>query len=69
MSDRDAVKNAGEDLVGRILLTMKEVDWSSFLELAKRLPRARRTFVTGAGRSGLVARSFASSSIADPDGT
>ncbi|MCK4602456.1 MAG: SIS domain-containing protein, partial [Phycisphaerae bacterium] len=29
-----------------------------FMEMARMLPRARRTFVTGAGRSGLVARSF-----------
>jgi len=28
------------------------------VELSKMLPRARHTFVTGAGRSGLVARSF-----------
>ncbi len=59
MSDRDAVKIAGGDLLERILRTMEHVDWASFLELAERLPRARRTFVTGAGRSGLVARSFA----------
>jgi len=59
MSDRDALQKAGQDLVGRILLTIEDADWSGFLELAERLPRARRTFVTGAGRSGLVARSFA----------
>jgi len=37
---------------------MDSVDWSSFMALADMLPRARRTFLTGAGRSGLVARSF-----------
>ncbi|NQU76095.1 MAG: SIS domain-containing protein, partial [Planctomycetes bacterium] len=37
---------------------MGNVDWSSFLALADMLPSARRTFVIGAGRSGLVARSF-----------
>jgi 6-phospho 3-hexuloisomerase len=37
---------------------MEKVDWASFLGLAEMLPRAKRTFVTGAGRSGLVARSF-----------
>ena len=58
MSDKDTVKVAGESLVNRVLRTMQAVDWSSFLQLAERLPRARRTFVTGAGRSGLVARSF-----------
>ena len=37
---------------------MPEVDWDRFLELANMLPRAAKTFVVGAGRSGLVARSF-----------
>jgi 6-phospho-3-hexuloisomerase len=58
MSDRDAIKLAGQDLLKRIAAVMEKVDWASFLELADMLPRARRTFVTGAGRSGLVARSF-----------
>jgi 6-phospho-3-hexuloisomerase len=59
MSDRDAVQVAGQDLLRRISATMEQVDWASFLDLADLLPRVRRTFVTGAGRSGLVARSFA----------
>jgi len=59
MSDKDTVKKAGLDLVERILGIMRRVQWAGFLELAERLPRARRVFVTGAGRSGLVARSFA----------
>ena len=58
MSDRDSVKIAGQDLLARIAATMEKADWASFLELADMLPRARHTFVTGAGRSGLVARSF-----------
>jgi 6-phospho-3-hexuloisomerase len=58
MSDRDSVKIASQDLLDRIAAVMRQVDWKSFLELADLLPRARRTFVTGAGRSGLVARSF-----------
>lgn len=37
---------------------MEQVDWESFMAFSGMLPRARRTFVTGAGRSGLVARSF-----------
>lgn len=37
---------------------MANVQWDSFMELARMLPKARRTFVAGAGRSGLVARSF-----------
>ncbi|MBI3946515.1 MAG: SIS domain-containing protein [Armatimonadetes bacterium] len=58
MLDRDAVRIAGSDLLQRISDVMERVDWASFLDLAEMLPRARRTFVTGAGRSGLVARSF-----------
>ena len=58
MSDRDAVKVAGTELATSILRVMDEVNWADFLELANMLPRARRTFVAGAGRSGLVARSF-----------
>jgi len=37
---------------------MNQADWTGFVELADMLPQAGRTFVTGAGRSGLVARSF-----------
>jgi len=37
---------------------MNLADWAGFVELADMLPQAGRTFVTGAGRSGLVARSF-----------
>ena len=58
MSDRDAVRLAGQDLLSRIVATMEKVNWADFLDLANLLPRARRTYVTGAGRSGLVARSF-----------
>jgi len=58
MSDKDTVRKAGQDLLRRIGEVMDSVDWSSFMALADMLPRARRTFVTGAGRSGLVARSF-----------
>jgi 6-phospho-3-hexuloisomerase len=58
MSDRDSLRLAGQDLLSRILRTVEDVNWEDFLELANLLPRARRTYVTGAGRSGLVARSF-----------
>ncbi|HET6428923.1 MAG TPA: SIS domain-containing protein [Phycisphaerae bacterium] len=58
MSDEVALRNAGRDMLGRISAVMDRVDWDSFVELSEMLPRARRTFVTGAGRSGLVARSF-----------
>ena len=58
MSDRDAVKVAGEDLLRRVGAVMAEVNWADLLDLADMLPRVRRTYITGAGRSGLVARSF-----------
>jgi 6-phospho-3-hexuloisomerase len=56
--ERSEVERASRDLLGRIAETMDNVRWADLLELANRLPRARRTFVAGAGRSGLVARSF-----------
>ena len=37
---------------------MDNVDWASFTALTRMLSQADNTFVTGAGRSGLVARSF-----------
>ena len=58
MSDAGSLNAAGRDLITRISAVMDKVDWGSFMELARMLPRVRRTFVTGAGRSGLVARSF-----------
>jgi 6-phospho-3-hexuloisomerase len=57
-SDRDAVKVAGQELLTRVQQVMERIDWACLLDLVDLLPRARRTFVTGAGRSGLVARSF-----------
>ncbi len=58
MSDKQSIQMAGQELLRRIADVMGQVDWASFLELADMLPRVRQTFVTGAGRSGLVARSF-----------
>jgi len=58
MPDEDTLKHAGRELLDRIGVVMGKVDWPSFVALAQMLPRARRTFITGAGRSGLVARSF-----------
>jgi len=57
-SEKDAVRLAGSHLLESIAGVMGRVEWADFLELADRLPRARQTFVWGAGRSGLVARSF-----------
>ncbi|MDY6914343.1 MAG: SIS domain-containing protein [Planctomycetota bacterium] len=58
MQDKDALEVAGRNLLDRIAAVMKKVDWKNFMELGRMLPQAKRTFVTGAGRSGLVARSF-----------
>jgi 6-phospho 3-hexuloisomerase len=58
MPDEPSLRDAGKDLLARIDAVMERVDWGRFVELARMLPTARRTFVTGAGRSGLVARSF-----------
>ncbi|MGC9453320.1 MAG: SIS domain-containing protein [Phycisphaerae bacterium] len=58
MPTDDALRKAGQDLLNRIEAVMEEVDWGRIVELAQLLPTARRTFLTGAGRSGLVARSF-----------
>ncbi len=58
LSDKDAVRRAGHGLLERIDETMEAVDWADFLELANLVRQVQHTFVTGAGRSGLVARSF-----------
>ncbi len=57
-TDRDAVRNAGEELLARVQEVMQNVNWLDLLELTDMLPRANRIFVTGAGRSGLVGRMF-----------
>ena len=57
-TDKDAVKRAGRDLLDRVDVVMEDVDWASFLTLTDMLSKRQRTFVTGAGRSGLVARMF-----------
>jgi len=56
--DKDKVEQAGGELLASIRRAMEKADWAGILELVDMLPRAGRTFVTGAGRSGLVARSF-----------
>lgn len=56
--DKDAVRAAGKGLLDHIDSVMAKADWGGFVELADMLSQAVRTFVTGAGRSGLVARSF-----------
>jgi len=58
MPVKHALQSAGKEMLERIERSMSRVNWDSFMELSRMLPRARRTFVAGAGRSGLVARSF-----------
>lgn len=57
-SDRDAVRNAGKELIEHVHEVMRNVNWLDLLELTDMLPVANRIFVTGAGRSGLVGRMF-----------
>ncbi|MBT3198372.1 MAG: SIS domain-containing protein [Phycisphaerales bacterium] len=56
--DKEAVQAAGKGLLDYIGGVMEEADWGGFVELADMVPQVDRTFLTGAGRSGLVARSF-----------
>ena len=58
MKDVKKIKNEGLSLLKSIESAMGNVDWDFFIQLANILPRMQKTFVTGAGRSGLVARSF-----------
>jgi 6-phospho 3-hexuloisomerase len=58
MADKERIKNEGLYLLESIKNTMERVEWNFFIMLANMLPRVKHTFVTGAGRSGLVARSF-----------
>ena len=54
----DALRTAGARLLARVEAVMAAVDLQAFIDLVERLGPGRRTFVVGAGRSGLVARSF-----------
>ena len=57
-SDKQEVHQAGQALLQRVEQVMDNVDWARFLTLARMLRKVQRIFVTGAGRSGLVARMF-----------
>ncbi|MCK5113469.1 MAG: SIS domain-containing protein [Phycisphaerae bacterium] len=57
-ADRDAVRDAGNELIRHVQKVMQNVNWLDLLELTDMLPEASRIFVTGAGRSGLVGRMF-----------
>jgi 6-phospho 3-hexuloisomerase len=58
MPDIKRIKEEGNYLLDCISRAMDGVNWEFLIDLANILPRMKRTFVTGAGRSGLVARSF-----------
>ena len=58
MIDVKRIQKEGISLLNSIQETMNKVNWDFFIQLANILPRMHKTFVTGAGRSGLVARSF-----------
>jgi 6-phospho 3-hexuloisomerase len=58
MPDRGLIKEAGFELISLIEKSMARVDWADFQGLSDMLYKVNRTFITGAGRSGLVAKSF-----------
>lgn len=58
MSYKKKIILASNRLLASIQSTIEKVDWEGFIALADLLPKRGRTYVTGAGRSGLVARSF-----------
>src|SRR5512138_1871344 len=58
MADIKRIKESAGYLVEAIEKSMKQMQWEFFISLADELESAARTFVFGAGRSGLVARSF-----------
>jgi 6-phospho-3-hexuloisomerase len=56
--DKDVVKNSVYESLKLIQETLKAINWKDFTDLADMISKVKRTFVVGAGRSGLVARSF-----------
>ncbi len=54
----DELQSAASDLLARIDGAVAQADWACFTDLIDMVLDARRTFVSGAGRSGLVARMF-----------
>lgn len=58
MADINRIIKARDTLLSGIKKSMTSINWSNFIELADMLPTVRRTFVVGAGRSGLLGRSF-----------
>ena len=58
MAEIKKIIDAGESLLSSIRESMKMVDWELIIKFADMLPTAKKIFIVGAGRSGLVARSF-----------
>ena len=58
MQDKARIRSEGSLLIDLIRKTMDNTNWDAFINLADQLTKVKRTFVSGAGRSGLVARSF-----------
>jgi 6-phospho-3-hexuloisomerase len=56
--DKDAVKISVSQSLKLIQETLQAINWTDFTDLADMITKVKRTFVVGAGRSGLVARSF-----------
>ena len=56
--DKDAVRRSVSESINLIQDTLKTINWTDFLDLAEMLSKVKRIFVIGAGRSGLVAKSF-----------
>ncbi len=58
MADITRIRESARFLIDSISKAMNGVQWEFLVGLADELETAQRTFVFGAGRSGLVARSF-----------
>lgn len=58
MPDKARIRAEGALLIDLIRKSMEKTNWDAFIDLADKLTKVKHTFVTGAGRSGLVARSF-----------
>jgi 6-phospho-3-hexuloisomerase len=56
--DKDAFRKSVTESINLIHETLKTICWTDFIYLAEMISKVKRIFVVGAGRSGLVARSF-----------
>jgi 6-phospho-3-hexuloisomerase len=59
MTDPMSVKDLSTGVLGELGDVLREVDESAVSALQEKLAAARRVFVAGAGRSGLMMRAFA----------